>query len=139
MASTLADNTLLKDFEPDWIMWFEERCIPISFCEGDYMIEGGHAAVGLYALLDGEVSVRTDRGGEIAKVGGGSVIGEMALVDGGKRSVNVVAMTDVSSMLMTAHQFEAVKKERPEIALAVMSNLCRLISSRVRGLQRLLS
>jgi len=103
------------------------------------VIERGHAAIGLYLIRDGEVSVRTDRGAEIAKVRMGSVIGEMALVDGGTRSVNVVAVTDVASILMTTHQFDAIKVQRPEIALAIMTNLCRIMSSRVRGMQRLLS
>ena len=103
------------------------------------MIERGHAAIGLYLLLDGEVSVRTDRGGELARVGQGGVIGEMALVDGGTRSVNVLAVTNVSSMLMTASEFEAIKVARPEIALAVMTNLCRILSWRIRNLTRLLS
>lgn len=139
MFFALGDNELLRHFEPDWVTWFEQRCIPVGFGAGDLVIERGHSAIGLYLLLEGDVSVRTDRGGEIAKVGGGSVIGEMALVDGGKRSVDVVATTAVSSLLMTAHAFEAIKVERPEIALEVMTNLCKIISSRVRGMQRLLS
>jgi len=139
VTSTLQDNELLRGFKPDWVTWFEEHSIEVSFSRGDLVIERGHAAIGLYLIRDGEVSVRTDRGAEIAKVRMGSVIGEMALVDGGTRSVNVVAVTDVASILMTTHQFDAIKVQRPEIALAIMTNLCRIMSSRVRGMQRLLS
>ncbi len=139
MPSLLAQNEVLKGFEPSWVAWLEERCIEIGFNRGDLVIERGHAAIGLYLLLDGEVSVRTDRGGELARVGQGGVIGEMALVDGGTRSVNVLAVTNVSSMLMTASEFEAIKVARPEIALAVMTNLCRILSWRIRNLTRLLS
>lgn len=138
MFVALSDNELLSNFAPDWATWFQERCIEVGFGAGDLVIERGHSAIGLYLLLDGDVSVRTDRGGELAKVSAGSIIGEMALVDGGRRSVDVIATTRVSSMLMTAHAFETIKVERPEIALAVMSNLCKIISSRVRGMQRLL-
>jgi CRP-like cAMP-binding protein len=135
----LADNELLKGFEPTWVSWFEERCIEVGFGQGELMIEKGHSAIGLYLILDGDVSVRTESGGELDRAGAGSVIGEMALLDGGKRSVDVIATTDVSSMLLTASQFEAMKVARPEIALAVMTNLCRILSSRVRGMVRLLS
>jgi len=120
VTSTLQDNELLRGFKPDWVTWFEEHSIEVSFSRGDLVIERGHAAIGLYLIRDGEVSVRTDRGAEIVKVRMGSVIGEMALVD-------------------TTHQFDAIKVQRPEIALAIMTNLCRIMSSRVRGMQRLLS
>jgi CRP-like cAMP-binding protein len=135
----LADNELLKGFEPAWVSWFEERCIQVAFSQGEFMIEKGHSAIGLYLILDGVVSVRTESGGEFDRSGAGAVIGEMSLLDGGKRSVDVVAITDVSSLLLTASQFEAMKVERPEIALAVMTNLCRILSSRIRGMVRLLS
>lgn len=137
MTVALANNELLRDFEPDWVEWFEEHCIPVSFDPGDYVIEGGHTAAGLYVLLNGQVSVLSNRGDRIANVSAGSIIGEMALVDGGLRSADVVAETGVSTLLMTKHQFQAIGRNRPEIALAVMTNLCRIMSSRVRHLHQL--
>ena len=138
MTAALSNNDLLRDFEPDWVQWFEEHCIPISFAAGDHMIEGGHSAAGLYVLLEGQVIVLGNRGDQIAKVASGSVVGEMALVDGGLRSADVIAETDVTSLLMTKHQFQAIGRSRPEIALQVMTNLCRIMSTRVRHLHQLL-
>ncbi len=138
MAVELSDNDLLRDFKPDWVAWFEEHCIPVSFDTGDHMIEGGHSAAGLYLLLEGEVAVLGKRGDRIANLAEGGIVGEMALVDGGLRSADVVADTPVSTLLMTKHQFQAIGRSRPEIALVVMSNLCRIISSRVRHLHQLL-
>ena len=132
MSVALVSNQLLRDFQPDWVDWFEERCIPIAFGPGDMMIEGGHAAAGLYLMLEGRISVLNARGDRIAEILAGSVVGEMALVDGGVRSADVVAETDVATLLMTKHQFEAIGRSRPEIALQVMTNLCRIMSSRVR-------
>lgn len=137
MTVDLANNELLRDFQPDWVVWFEERCIPVAFDPGDFMIEGGHAAAGLYLLLDGRISVLSTRGDRIAELLAGSIVGEMALVDGGLRSADVVAETSVSTLLMTKHQFLAIGRSRPEIALAVMTNLCRIMSSRVRHLHQL--
>lgn len=139
MTLVLAHNELLRGFEPGWVSWFEDRCIEVGFSQNEFMIERGHSAIGLYLMLEGEVSVRTERGGELARVGSGSVIGEMALVDGGTRSVDVVTTKPVSSLLMTAREFEAIRAAKPEIALVVMTNLCKIISARVRSLHRLLS
>lgn len=137
MTVALASNQLLRDFEPEWVLWFEERCIPVAFEPGALMIEGGHSAAGLYLLLDGRISVLSNRGERISTIDAGSIVGEMALVDGGKRSADVVAETDVSTLLMTRHQFEGMGRSRPEIALAVMTNLCRIMSSRVRHMHQL--
>lgn len=137
MTIALANNELLRDFEADWVEWFEEHCIPVGFDPGDNVIEGGHTAAGLYVLLSGQVFVLSNRGDRIANVRAGSVIGEMALVDGGLRSADVIAETGVSTLLMTKHQFQAIGRNRPEIALAVMTNLCRIMSSRVRHLHQL--
>jgi len=137
MIVPVSSNELLRDFQPDWIDWFQERCISVEFEAGDYMIEGGHAAAGLYVLLEGRVFVLSNHGERIADVSAGSVIGEMALVDGGLRSADVVAETAVATLLMTKHQFQAIGRNRPEIALTVMTNLCRIMSSRVRHLHQL--
>jgi glutaminase len=136
MAVALHDNELLRGFEPEWVTWFEDHCIAVSFDIGDYMIEGGHSAAGLYLLLDGEVSVLSNSGERVARAAGGSTIGEMALVDGGPRSADVIAETGVSAFMMTKHQFDALGRSRPEIALVVMTNLCRIISSRLRHLHQ---
>jgi len=101
MIVPVSSNELLRDFQPDWIDWFQERCISVEFEAGDYMIEGGHAAAGLYVLLEGRVFVLSNHGERIADVSAGSVIGEMALVDGGLRSADVVAETAVATLLMT--------------------------------------
>jgi glutaminase len=137
MTVALADNELLRDFEPDWVDWFEERCIAVGFSPGDHMIEGGHAAAGLYLLLGGKVVVLSNRGDRLARICAGSVIGEMALVDGGLRSADVMAETDVATLLMTKHQFQTIGRSRPDIALVVMTNLCRIISTRLRHLHQL--
>ncbi len=139
MSNALSNNDLLRDFAPDWVQWFEEHCIPVSFDPGDYMIEGGHSAAGLYVILDGQVIVLGNHGDHMASISSGSIVGEMALVDGGLRSADVVAETKVSTLLMTKHQFEAIGRSRPDIGLQVMTNLCRIMSTRVRHLHQLLS
>lgn len=138
MSVSLVKNDLLQGFAPDWVQWFEDHCIAVGFEPGDYMIEGGHTAAGLYVLLDGEAAVLSDSGETIAVLKAGGIVGEMALVDGGRRSADVIAETDVAALLMTKHQFEAISRERPDIALQVMTNLCQIMSMRLRHVHQLL-
>lgn len=53
-----------------------------------------------YLILDGEVSVRRD-GNEIARVGPGELIGEMALVNHKLRNATVVAETELEVLHFT--------------------------------------
>ena len=139
MPVDLADNELLSGFRPGWVGWFREFGIGIKFDPGDYVIEGGSVAAGMYLLTDGTVSVLNKSGQAISRIEAGSVVGEMALVDGGSRSADVVAETPVSSLLITGDQLEAIGHDRPDIGLIVMTNLCRIISRRARHLHQLIA
>ena len=137
MGADLAENELLRKFQPGWVSWFREYCTAINFDPGHYMIESGSTAAGMYLLLDGRVSVLTRKGDAIATIGEGGVVGEMALVDGGSRSADVVAQTNVSTLLITKQQVEGIGRDRPDIGLVIMTNLCSIISKRARHLHQL--
>ncbi|MEM7044488.1 MAG: cyclic nucleotide-binding domain-containing protein [Pseudomonadota bacterium] len=138
MLADLAENELLRKFHPGWISWFSDYCTAINFEPGDYMIERGSAAAGMYILIDGRVTVQKTNGNPIATIRGGSVVGEMALVDGGSRSADVVAETHVSTLMITKNQVEAIGQTRPDIGLVIMTNLCSIISNRARHLHEMM-
>ncbi|NJO36994.1 MAG: cyclic nucleotide-binding domain-containing protein [Rhizobiales bacterium] len=112
MPVNLADNELLRGFQPGWVGWLRDYGIAIDFDAGAYVIEGGAAAAGMYLLLSGTVSV-LNRGGEtISRIEAGGVVGEMALIDGGARSADVVAETPLSTLLITRERLDAIGRER---------------------------
>lgn len=139
MTADLIENELLRNFQPGWVHWFRDYCTAMNFDPGDYMIERGCAAAGMYLLLDGHVSVKTENGESIATIKERSVVGEMALVDGGSRSATVVAETDVSTLMITKGQVEAIGQTRPDIGLVIMTNLCSIISNRARHLHEMIA
>ncbi|GAA4111576.1 hypothetical protein GCM10022215_07410 [Nocardioides fonticola] len=65
-----------------------------------------------YVLLAGEVSVRR-HGEEIARLGPGEIIGEMALVEHRLRSASVVALTPLEVLHITAEAFETLLETVP--------------------------
>ncbi len=138
MPVDLAENELLRGFRPGWVDWFRDYCIAINFDAGDYVIEGGSMAAGMYLLLDGTASVLNKNGELISRIEEGGVVGEMALIDGGARSADVAADTPLSSLLVTRDQLEAIGRERPDIGLIIMTNLCRIITRRARHLHQLI-
>jgi CRP-like cAMP-binding protein len=72
-----------------------------------------------YLILSGEVSVRR-HGEEVARLGAGEVIGEMALVNHKLRSATVVAATPLEVLHFTDEIVEALTEKIPHFRDALM-------------------
>ena len=65
-----------------------------------------------YLIVDGEVSVRKG-GQEVARLGPGDVIGEMAIVNHKLRSASVVSLTPLEVIHYTSESLERLLEEVP--------------------------
>jgi CRP-like cAMP-binding protein len=72
-----------------------------------------------YLILSGEVSVRR-HGEEVARLGAGEVIGEMALINHKLRSATVVADTPLEVLHFTAETVEALTSKIPHFRDALI-------------------
>ena len=61
---------------------------------GTVLIRYGVALDSLFIILDGAISIRTNRGFELASVGAGEVLGEMSFVDSRPPSASAVVTSD---------------------------------------------
>ena len=90
----------------------------------------------IYLLCDGLAKVRTYTadGDEVVMslLGGGDVFGEMAALEGGMRSADVVALTPLRLVKMRVPPFTALLEQEAVFALA----LAKLEASRLRDLNR---
>jgi CRP/FNR family transcriptional regulator, cyclic AMP receptor protein len=94
------------------------------FADGAPFIRAGEPGEVLFVLLDGEVSVRQP-GRSALTLGIGSVIGELALLDGGARTATVVAKGPVVTLTITGRQFRKLLQSEPSIAIALAEELAR--------------
>jgi small-conductance mechanosensitive channel len=99
------------------------------FAAGEVLTRQGAQAHWLYLVLRGEarVLVRGDEGGEreVARLGPGQFFGEMSLMTGAPRRATVVAVSDVVCYRLDKDVFQAVIRERPELAGRVAEILAR--------------
>ncbi len=112
---------------------------PQRFNSGTVIIRQGETQdTGFMALvLDGEITVENLAGhrtsADTVKVlGPGSLIGEMALVDGAARSATCVASTDVRCALLTREALEAMIAQRPATAAKLMTVVAQRMAERLR-------
>jgi CRP-like cAMP-binding protein len=88
----------------------------------------GEPGVGFFLLVDGTANVVVN-GRKRATLQPGDFFGEISLLDGGPRSADVVANTDVTMLGLTAWVFRGVLEQYPSIAQKMLVTL----ASRLRG------
>ena len=109
-----------------------------TFADGAVLFHEGDPGDALYVVLEGEAVIEAggDRVVMLALAGAGDVIGEMALVDGRKRSATVRARGTLRALKLGRLQHQRLQEDRPKLAAALMAGLLSVLSSRLRESNR---
>jgi CRP-like cAMP-binding protein len=100
------------------------------FSEGELLAERGEYGDTMFVIHEGEVAVLGARDEVVVTRGAGEFIGEMALISSQPRSASLRAQTHVRVLHIHKPDFEAILRERPDTALALMRVLCnRLVDA----------
>ena len=112
---------------------------PRRFPSGTALIRQGETGdTGFMVLvLDGEVTVESLRASRTSPVtlsvlGRGSLIGEMALVDGEARSATCTASTNVACAVLTRDALETLIAEHPATGAKLMTAIAVRLAERLR-------
>ena len=108
----------------------------VDLAPGEALIREGDQADALYVVLDGELDV-TKRSGRtdipVARVGPGSLQGEIAALEGGRRLASVTAATPAEVLRIPVGAIRQLLDAGPDVALAVI----RTAVSRLRSMEAL--
>ena len=88
-----------------------------SLPSGWPMVQEGIPADAVYVLTEGEARVFHQRE-QIATIGTGDLVGEMALLKGGQRSATVTSASRVAGLRVPYEQLKPVLATRPRLASA---------------------
>ncbi len=124
-------------FTAEELRALESLLEPRSYEKGAPICRTGEQATGLFFILSGQVSVVVPldhrRTGRITTLSAGSAFGEMAMLDHGIRSADVIADTNLSCLFLA---FESLEKDRSEIftgiRLKLITNIGRVLSQKLR-------
>jgi EmrB/QacA subfamily drug resistance transporter len=100
-VSALATAPLLSRLPADARARLEADAVPYELAAGDFLFHEGDAADDLYVVKEGRLEVIVG-GSVVRQLGGGAVIGELALLTGGTRSASIRARRD-SHLLRVSH------------------------------------
>jgi len=114
----LAKLDRFNNFSDAEIRLVVEKATYLTVPEGWAMMAENTPADKAYLILSGEVSVRR-HGAEVARVGAGDLVGEMALVNHKLRSATVVSETPLEALHFTAETVAALNAEIPHFSEAL--------------------
>lgn len=98
---------------------------------GKELCAEGHPGEEFFVLVDGEVRVTVD-GKEIATVGAGGYVGELALLDAGPRLATVTTTRPTRVLVLSRREFNSLLFDSPSVTLQILHGLGRrLRESRV--------
>ncbi len=111
------------------------------FRKGDVIFHEGEESNELYIIAKGSASVRLrlpgeDREARLITFSPGTVFGELALLDQEARSATVEADDDLVCYVLAHSSFETLTRHDPAIAIKLLTNLGRELSSRLRRANR---
>jgi glutaminase len=106
----LSAQNFLAGFTPEELEAFESMLEYRAYNEGMYLCREGDPGDFLYFILSGQVSVTVPlthrRSGRISTISAGSAFGEMAMLDRGKRSADVVTDENVTCLVLDYNRLE---------------------------------
>ena len=134
----LAHVDLFSTLNKKELQTLAKSCHERSYAAGSTLFSQGDVGSGLYIVKSGKVRILLatdpDRAAEeISVAGPGEVFGEMSLLDELPRSATIVAVEDVTALLLPVWEFRSILHSHPDIAvkmLAVMSRRLRKAEQR---------
>lgn len=110
----LRELSLFRDFDDDELGQIDGLMTEIDIEPGEHLTREGE--VGREFVIIHEGFARVTKGGEeVAVVGPGSFVGEIALLDGTKRTATVTAITPLVAHVLGVVEFEGLLDAAPAL------------------------
>ena len=123
IAQRLRDTPLFGGLDDEQLERLVASGEIVDLANGDVLIHEGDVADAMYVVLDGELEVTKQSGNSdipVAQVGPGSLQGEIAALEGGRRLASVRAITESEVLRIPVDAIRGLLDAGPDVALAVI-------------------
>lgn len=132
----LADNSLLRGLGPAHQALVQAQLISQRLAAGTVLFRQGDAGDRLYLLTEGSITIRTAAGPaaqRFVSFSPGVMLGEVTLLDGGGRSADALADTDVQVHALTRDGLAALTAADPALGAQLARNIALHLAERLRS------
>ena len=119
-----------SDSDVDWLARAGKR---IKHLKGAQLIKFGVPLGQVFLILDGEISIQTNKGFELAKVGSGEILGEMSLVDSRPPSASATVTQDAFVLALDKAVIQDKLDNDPGFASRFYRAIAIFLSERMRS------
>jgi CRP-like cAMP-binding protein len=130
-AAALARSPVFAELSEQARLRLAARGAFVSLGAGERLCAAGDAADAAYVVTAGELEIVLARpdGGDVwlARAGVGDVVGDIALLDGGVRSADMTAVTNLRLLRLGREAVLEALAAEPAAALALLAHLARLL------------
>jgi CRP-like cAMP-binding protein len=123
----------LSDVDVEWIAHNGERR---RLSDGEVIVREGEPLDALFITLDGQLSVTLRDGQEVARLGVGEVVGEIAFVDSTPPSATVTAVGNALVLSLAKTALQRRLTADPEFAARFYRALAIFLADRLRATTR---
>ena len=124
----LARLALFADFDRPHLEELLAIAEDVSFPEGEWIIRRGETDVGLYVIVDGEVSVYFEDE-ELAVLPRGSFFGEISTLLEEPAVADVVSRSPLRCLVIPADQVETLLLAHPRVTLRMLKTEARRLKT----------
>jgi CRP/FNR family cyclic AMP-dependent transcriptional regulator len=108
------------------------------YVAGEYIFYQGDPGLGLYIIRDGEVTIQRKKDDEeivsLASFAKGDFFGELALIDGEKRSASAVSSSDTRLAVIFKPDLDEFIENYPKSGIKILRGISEIIATRLRKL-----
>lgn len=122
----------LQGFFPEFKLEHLQKIFPRSglfaYSDGAAVVSQGEEGQDLFVVLEGSVIVRQEMGSagaEVATLGCGAIVGEIALLEGGARTATVVAAGEAKLFRLAAADLRYLLANNRELSEHLKALACR--------------
>jgi CRP/FNR family transcriptional regulator, cyclic AMP receptor protein len=123
---------MFGDLPPEDLKQIADVATEHAYPDGEVIAEEGEGGDEMHIVVTGVIRVTTGRAGsetEIARREPGELVGEMAIIDDAPRMASLVCAGGVRTLSLHRRNFVRILRERPDVSLGVMRNLCERLRS----------
>ena len=135
LAAQLRDKTIFREFTGLELDEFLDLLDPVMAKAGDIVVHQDDPGDCMYILVTGKCRVVHHKNGrdiDLAILKEGDFFGELALIDEGPRSADVIALEDVALLKITQAVVAAVAGVFPTAAFKLLIAIGRIMVERLR-------
>ncbi len=134
LAKTISNNYMFKGVGEAEVQAIADLAQVKEFQGGDQLVRQFDKSSDILIILEGQGITKTFSGEIVSRFGPGSVIGEVALIDGQPRSANVVSVGTSKVAIIPAAAVHKMMESDAKVGYLIVSNIAKVLCMRLRAM-----